>query len=94
MTHGYQVITTCFCLFSLRPVFIYFHLGKDDSNSEKVSEKELEQRLVDNANKHMSKENSSRLHLTEVEVVTGEEGERNVLQVCPLLFEPVASNVL
>jgi len=55
--------------------------GKDDSNSEKVSEKELEQRLVDNANKHMSKENSSRLHLTEVEVVTGEEGERNVLQM-------------
>ena len=84
MKHWCQVITAS---------FVYRHLGQDDSNSEKVSEKEVEQRLVDNANRHMSKENSSRLHLTEVEVVTGEEGERNVLQVGLLPFEPVFCNV-
>ena len=31
---------------------------------------------------HMKKEESTKIHLKEVEVVTGEEGERNVLQVC------------
>ena len=29
----------------------------------------------------MSKEKATKIHLTEIEVITGEEGERNVLQV-------------
>ena len=29
----------------------------------------------------MSKDKSTKVHLTEIEVITGEEGERNVLQV-------------
>ena len=48
-----------------------------------MSGKEQKQRLADNAIKHMKKEKLAKIHLTEIEVVTGEEGERNVLQVMP-----------
>ncbi|XP_065069158.1 ran-binding protein 3-like isoform X1 [Rhopilema esculentum] len=61
---------------------------------EEISAKEQEQKLVENAMEHMKKEESTKIHLKEVEVVTGEEGERNVLQIqCKLhLLCPEKSN--
>ena len=47
----------------------------------KLADDELEKHLVQNATEHMKREELTKLHLKEVEVITGEEGERNVLQV-------------
>eukprot|EP00794_Sanderia_malayensis_P008040 gene8040-8903_t len=51
------------------------------SKGESACEEDQENKLAQNASDHMKKEESSKLHLREVEILTGEEGERNVLQI-------------
>ncbi len=61
----------------------------DTTTNDKPSSsaEEHEKKLAENAIEHMKQEESSKLHLKEVEQVTGEEGERNVIQVSNLISE-------